>query len=661
MASLCVPRDDGAAGAQWAQGQHAQLVHWPVTLSYKGEVMEVAAQPTDALAVVVESVADVLDVDPQFVKVILRGRRLDLAQTLSTQGVKSGAKLMLIASSPEEVARLLAQRSDPTVRGFDGEKRLEAHRRSGLDPVAASEWRAVQDKEHKFGKLEVVAFPCPPVTPHPFEAEKLLVKLSTDPGIVACMREHKWFVGKLCEMDPADDKLKKKQAAGSGGGGGGGACTLGYNENGGARIYVRLRTDDLRGMREYRGLVTTLLHELAHNEFGPHTRPFWCLFSDLRRLYLNTHAALQRSGTLVGGKSAAAAAGLGAAETADVMGSLEEELGSSATNGALQPHERAAAAVVLREQRLLAAALGSTASVGALTVGGAGGGADQSRPTSAREAAAAAAEKREAEKRASSDTGSDVEVPIVVASVAETVGAATVVIQAVVAGAGSNEETTGTKILAASGAAAASAPVADPVSTNMPAPLPAKRSKPHMTAGGAGATPSVDDEADATRVGAVPEAAAGAVAAVGTVVNAGVPPPAAGGFSGDPGDGAGALQGMGREATVRRHAEALAAASGVAAAGAASVVATVAGNLLAHPGEPKYRRLRRANKRFAATAGASQDALAILAALGFAGGDDEDLALPGSLAPDPGLLWLAKELLSASAAAPTAAPAVPSP
>jgi hypothetical protein len=36
----------------------------------------------------------------------------------------------------------------------------------------------------------------------------------------------------------------------------------GYNENAGARIYVRLRTDDLRGMRDYRGLINTLLHEV---------------------------------------------------------------------------------------------------------------------------------------------------------------------------------------------------------------------------------------------------------------------------------------------------------------------------------------------------------------------------------------------------------------
>ena len=105
------------------------------------------------------------------------------------------------------------------------------------------------------------------VSPHRFEAEKLLRKLATDPGIVAIMTRRRFQVGRLCEMDPADDKLAKRQqeaanngnGAGAAGGGGQGACTLGYNQNAGQRIYVRLRTDDLKAMREYRGLVNTLV------------------------------------------------------------------------------------------------------------------------------------------------------------------------------------------------------------------------------------------------------------------------------------------------------------------------------------------------------------------------------------------------------------------
>jgi hypothetical protein len=46
-------------------------------------------------------------------------------------------------------------RSDPTVRGFAGEKALEAQRRRLKDPSASSPWRTTQDKDFKFSKLEV--------------------------------------------------------------------------------------------------------------------------------------------------------------------------------------------------------------------------------------------------------------------------------------------------------------------------------------------------------------------------------------------------------------------------------------------------------------------------------------------------------------------------
>ena len=50
------------------------------------------------------------------------------------------------------------------------------------------------------------------VSPHRFEAEKLLRKLATDPGIVAIMTRRRYQVGRLCEMDPTDDKLANTTA-----------------------------------------------------------------------------------------------------------------------------------------------------------------------------------------------------------------------------------------------------------------------------------------------------------------------------------------------------------------------------------------------------------------------------------------------------------------
>ena len=44
---------------------------------------------------------------------------------------------------------------------------------------------------------------------------------------------------------------------------------------------VRLRKDDLEFL-PYSQLVETLLHELAHNVFGPHDDQFWHLFCQLK-------------------------------------------------------------------------------------------------------------------------------------------------------------------------------------------------------------------------------------------------------------------------------------------------------------------------------------------------------------------------------------------
>ena len=89
--------------------------------------------------------------------------------------------------------------------------------------------------------------------PRPLDAERLLRKLATDPGVVRVMVEHEFVVGALCEMDPEDGALRRRLGLEQQG-----ACTLGYNENAGARIHMRLRDDALRAMRPYRELVNTV-------------------------------------------------------------------------------------------------------------------------------------------------------------------------------------------------------------------------------------------------------------------------------------------------------------------------------------------------------------------------------------------------------------------
>jgi WLM domain len=140
-------------------------------------------------------------------------------------------------------------------------------------------------------------------TPHDFKALHLLEQLATDPGIVAVLKERELVVGTLGEMDPIDDRLMKRKQQHEG------VCLLGYNTNGGARIDLKLRTDDLQGFRPYSQLAATLIHELSHNWVGEHNLLFWSNYGQMRIEYVATHT-FSTAGWVVHGKTTAQLAGL---------------------------------------------------------------------------------------------------------------------------------------------------------------------------------------------------------------------------------------------------------------------------------------------------------------------------------------------------------------
>merc|ERR1719387_1286993 len=69
---------------------------------------------------------------------------------------------------------------------------------------------------------------------------------------------------------------------------------LGYNQNFGQKIVLKLRTDNTKGFRQYHDLINTLIHELTHNVHGPHDDKFWKLFAELKKHYMNFHAAYNK-------------------------------------------------------------------------------------------------------------------------------------------------------------------------------------------------------------------------------------------------------------------------------------------------------------------------------------------------------------------------------
>ena len=166
-------------------------------------------------------------------------------------------KIVLLASTPAERASLAPPRptSLPT--------------NSTVKPVAPyrhRDWQKAQEEAtYTFQTILPLSY-----LPGPARSQKFLERLRDDPGIKASMRKHKFSVGVLTEMNPAEHTTRESR-------------TLGLNRNRGEVIELRLRTDAYDGYRDYKIIRDTLCHELAHNVFGDHDRNFWDLCKAIER------------------------------------------------------------------------------------------------------------------------------------------------------------------------------------------------------------------------------------------------------------------------------------------------------------------------------------------------------------------------------------------
>ena len=286
-----------------------------VTLSVSGADQSIAITENATAATLFDAVADALDAST--VKLLHKGKRLARDDPLTP-----GMRVLCLGTTTQQKHAIAAQRSDPTIRGFKAEAQREAARRGAVDDFA-------QHPEYKFCRIEAVKRFDGRGGPHRFEAEKLLRSMASE--VSEIMVSHAWTVGGLIEMDPRDDQImKKKQQEGG--------CLLGYNENMGARIYVKLRQDD-GSFHDRDALMKTLLHELCHNVVGPHNAVFFALYADVRA----EHLALTR-------KAAGRHRTLADASTKETVA---RELASEAGNSALGGGERASAAFIANAVSML--------------------------------------------------------------------------------------------------------------------------------------------------------------------------------------------------------------------------------------------------------------------------------------------------------------------
>jgi len=254
-----------------------------VSLSYKRVAYPVPVQPSDPVSSVFDFVQEVLDLPREHCRLVFQGKQLridDANQSVRDSGLADASKVMLIASSTEDITHLKGQRPDPLVKGFEEEERDERNRWKRAKAASLSAWGTKQDSEYKFSSIKA-EFKY--TTPPPFDAERLLQRLATDPGIIEIMKNHRFQVGILTEMSPkeAEDRMAKRGTPNM--------DLLGYNQNAGEMIVLKLRTDSLKGFRPYHDLINTLIHELTHNVWGPHDHNFWKLFGELKAEYMKFH------------------------------------------------------------------------------------------------------------------------------------------------------------------------------------------------------------------------------------------------------------------------------------------------------------------------------------------------------------------------------------
>jgi len=174
------------------------------------------------------------------------------ATPLSTLRTKKIVLLAPAASELSSIARPVPRISSPNVKP--------------PTPSRHRDWRKAQEEAtYTFHTIIPLAY-----LPRPERSTKFLQRLSDDPGVKAAMRKHKFSVGALTEMNPADHTTHDSR-------------TLGLNRNRGEVIELRLRTDAYDGYRDYKVIRDTLCHELAHNLWGEHDRDFWDLCKDIEK------------------------------------------------------------------------------------------------------------------------------------------------------------------------------------------------------------------------------------------------------------------------------------------------------------------------------------------------------------------------------------------
>lgn len=272
-------------------------------ISFRGETIEFDLNPNDdmflsdvhsqLISVYAESkAAEDIALNPSDVKIMYKGKVLSdyttpMFQILSTSSSSHSTnkhkviRLMAMGQSSTEIEQdhlrsqqALTSSSHKLIRDDlteEGLKQLQRHRIVGQKILYKHSQRAnglSSSTAQKYGFQRIQTLP---MLPDESKARDILLTLSQDPGILACMAHHQWTVGCLSEMYPEGQVGESE------------ICIMGLNRNKGGEILLRLRTDDLKGFRKIQYIRRVLFHELAHNVHTEHDGNFFLLMRQIEK------------------------------------------------------------------------------------------------------------------------------------------------------------------------------------------------------------------------------------------------------------------------------------------------------------------------------------------------------------------------------------------
>ncbi|GAA5840600.1 hypothetical protein JCM5353_002081 [Sporobolomyces roseus] len=249
-------------------------------VTYATSNLPLSLPPSTPISSFLSLLSSHFSINPTTSKLLSKGKKLSIPSTSdtdetllefleqngltsSTQDPSKPLKLLLIASRSSSLESL------KSAEQLREKKRLAFEHHQSLaqfsKPLKSGGVHGIgEDDEERYRFLNLEPFPRN--VPCFEKREAMLKRLSEDPAVREVMKKHKFVVGTLTELHPILQPT-----------------LLGLNTNAGEKVALRLLTNDLEGTRSYNEVRRVLLHELAHNKFGPHDDDFKALNSELNK------------------------------------------------------------------------------------------------------------------------------------------------------------------------------------------------------------------------------------------------------------------------------------------------------------------------------------------------------------------------------------------